>query len=50
MIVRTAGKDAKTYKVSIPSAWAAAMGISDSEKEIECGSPVSKSIPFSLQR
>lgn len=31
----TAGKGAKTYKVSIPSAWAAAMGVDGSEKEIE---------------
>lgn len=31
----TAGKGAKTYKVSIPSAWVAAMGIDDSKKEIE---------------
>ena len=31
----TAGKGAKTYKVSIPSAWAAAMGVDNSEKEIE---------------
>lgn len=31
----TAGKGAKTYKVSIPSAWVTAMGIDDSKKEIE---------------
>lgn len=31
----TAGKGAKTYKVSIPSAWVAAMGVDCSEKEIE---------------
>lgn len=31
----TAGKGAKTYKVSIPSAWAAAMGVDCSKKEIE---------------
>lgn len=31
----TAGKGAKTYKVSIPSAWAAAMGVDCFEKEIE---------------
>ena len=31
----TAGKGAKTYKVAIPSAWAAAMGVDRSEKEIE---------------
>lgn len=31
----TAGKGAKTYKVSIPSVWAAAMGVDCSEKEIE---------------
>lgn len=31
----TAGKDAKTYKVSVPSAWAATMGISGAQKEIE---------------
>lgn len=31
----TAGKGSKTYKMSIPSAWVAAMGIDDSKKEIE---------------
>ena len=31
----TAGTGAKTYKVSIPSAWAATMGVNCSEKEIE---------------
>lgn len=31
----TAGKGAKTYKASIPSAWMVAMGIDSFEKEIE---------------
>jgi len=31
----TAGKNAKTYKVSLPSAWIAQMGLSADDKEIE---------------
>ena len=31
----TAGKDAKTYKLTIPSAWAAAMGITENDRGIE---------------
>ena len=31
----TAGKGAKTYKLTIPSAWIAAMGITEDDREVE---------------
>lgn len=31
----TAGKGAKTYKVSIPSSWISAIGVSNSQREVE---------------